>query len=31
MACPWLVEKFVDQKAEFIYVPADQVMAEARA
>src|SRR5437867_7326588 len=29
VACPWLIEKFVDKQAEFIYVPADQVMAEA--
>jgi predicted MFS family arabinose efflux permease len=30
VACPWLIEKFVDKDAEFIYVPADQVVAEAR-
>ena len=30
VACPWLIEKFVDKDAEFIYVPADQVMTEAR-
>ena len=30
VACPWLIEKFVDKTAEFVYVPADQVMAEAR-
>src|SRR5207244_4681275 len=30
VACPWLIEKFVDKQAEFIYVPADQVMAEAQ-
>jgi hypothetical protein len=29
VACPWLVKRFVDPGAEFIYVPADQVMAEA--
>ena len=29
VACPWLIERFVDQHAEFIYVPSDQVMAEA--
>jgi hypothetical protein len=23
VACPWLIEKFIDQKAEFIYVPKD--------
>ena len=27
VACPWLIRKFVDPAAEFIYVPADQVMA----
>lgn len=30
VACPWLIEKFVDPSAEFIYVPAGQVTAEAR-
>src|ERR1043166_6820630 len=30
VACPWLVEKFVDPNAEFIFVPADKVMAEAK-
>ena len=29
VACPWLVKKFVDQDAEFFFVPADKVMAEA--
>ena len=29
VACPWLIEKFVDPDAEFFFVPADQVMAEA--
>lgn len=29
VACPWLVEKFIDPEAEFLYVPADRVMAEA--
>ena len=29
VACPWLIKKFVDQDAEFIFVPADQVMSEA--
>ena len=29
VACPWLIEKFVDQNAEFIYVPTDQVESEA--
>jgi len=30
VACPWLVEKFVDKTAEFVYVPTDKVMAEAQ-
>ena len=30
VACPWLIEKFVDKQAEFVYVPADQVTAEAQ-
>ena len=30
VACPWLVKKFVDKDAEFIFAPADQVMAEAK-
>lgn len=29
VACPWLIKKFVDKDAEFLFVPADQVMAEA--
>lgn len=29
VACPWLIRKFVDGKAEFLFVPADQVMAVA--
>src|SRR4030067_3642956 len=28
-ACPWLIRKFVDPRAEFLFVPADQVMAVA--
>ncbi|HUY76391.1 MAG TPA: chromate resistance protein ChrB domain-containing protein [Ktedonobacterales bacterium] len=26
VACPWLIKRFVDPAAEFLYVPADQVM-----
>ena len=26
VACPWLIRKFVDTDAEFLFVPADQVM-----
>ena len=30
VACPWLIKKFVDPKAEFLFVPADKVMEIAR-
>ena len=30
VACPWLIRKFVDKDAEFIFVPTDKVMAEAK-
>ena len=30
VACPWLIERFVDKQAEFIYVPTDQVASEAQ-
>ncbi len=30
VACPWLIKKFVDREAEFVFVPADQVMKEAK-
>ena len=26
VACPWLIRKFVDTDAEFLFVPRDQVM-----
>lgn len=29
VACPWLIRKFVDPEAQFLFVPADQVMAVA--
>jgi hypothetical protein len=29
VACPWLIKKFVDKNAEFLFVPADRVQAEA--
>lgn len=25
IACPWLIARFIDPQAEFLYVPADQV------
>ncbi len=30
IACPWLIRKFVDPAAEFLYVPNDRVMDVAR-
>jgi hypothetical protein len=30
VACPWLIRKFVDPEAEFIFVPADQVEGKSR-
>src|SRR5579884_3127899 len=30
VACPWLIRRFVDHDAEFIYVAAEEVMAEAQ-
>lgn len=29
IACPWLVRRFVDARAEFLYVPAGEVLAAA--
>jgi hypothetical protein len=26
VACPWLIKKFVDPQAEFLFVPAEQVL-----
>jgi hypothetical protein len=30
VACPWLIKKFVDNDAQFIFVPPDRVMDEAK-
>jgi len=30
LACPWLIKRFIDQEAEIIYVPYDQVLEKAR-
>jgi hypothetical protein len=30
VACPWLIRKFVDRDAEFIFAPTDKVMNEAK-
>src|SRR4051812_3254634 len=29
VACPWLIRKFIDPEAEFLFVPADRVLALA--
>ena len=31
IACPWLITRFIDPAAEFLYVPADQVLQVAAA
>lgn len=31
VACPWLIQRFVDSEAEFIFVPRSQVEQVARA
>jgi hypothetical protein len=30
IACPWLIKKFVDKEAEFLFVPAHKVMDTAK-
>ena len=30
VACPWLIRRFIDPQAEFLFVPADQVLAVAQ-
>ena len=29
IACPWLIRRFIDRDAEFIFVPADRVVAQS--
>jgi hypothetical protein len=29
VACPWLIKKYVDSEAQFLFVPADRVMEAA--
>jgi len=31
IACPWLISRFIDPEAEFLYVPADQVLEVAES
>lgn len=30
IACPWLIQRFVDRDAEFLYVPASEVLRVAQ-
>ncbi|MFL5300305.1 MAG: chromate resistance protein ChrB domain-containing protein [Anaeromyxobacteraceae bacterium] len=30
VACPWLIRKFIDREAEFLFVPTEQVAATAQ-
>src|ERR1700674_1879476 len=30
VACPWLIRRFIDKDAEFLFVPAETVMTEAK-
>lgn len=30
IACPWLIRRFIDPEAEFLFVPKDKVLAEAK-
>jgi len=30
LACPWLIKRFIDEKAEIYYVPFDQVLKQAK-
>ncbi len=30
VACPWLIRKFIDPNAEFLFVPANEVMETAK-
>ena len=30
VACPWLIKKFVDKDAEFVFAPPDKVMGESK-
>jgi hypothetical protein len=31
IACPWLIRRFIDPDAEFLYVPSDQVLSVAES
>jgi hypothetical protein len=31
VACPWLITRFIDRELEFLYVPAEEVLAVAQS
>lgn len=31
VACPWLIKRFIDRDAEFVFVPKDQVLTAAKS
>ena len=31
IACPWLIKRFIEKEPEFLYVPADKVLAVMKA
>jgi hypothetical protein len=31
IACPWLIKRFIDKEAQFLYVPKNEVLAVAQA
>jgi hypothetical protein len=31
VACPWLIRRFIDPRAEFLFVPADKVLEVAKS
>jgi hypothetical protein len=31
VACPWLIRRFIDPQAEFLFVPSDKVLETARS
>ena len=30
VACPWLIQKFIDPQAEFLFVPSNEVETKAK-
>lgn len=30
IACPWLIDRFIDKEPEFLYVPSDRVLSVAK-